>query len=179
MTEFGATDDLKEYFISTDPNNCALHTIELRHPAFVDESGNHTVLRVVCDHEDLDAVLEADAPENGGEAVTFTALAFEAKLPDQGSDGSPDAQLDIDNVSAILMPYLEAAANSQYKVGLTYRMFLASDLTKPGLIMDGLTPNSANATETHASVKAGYETFYNTPFPPKTYTALEYPGLDR
>lgn len=174
-----ASDDLREYFISANPEDCALHTIELRHPAFLGDGGANVPLRIVCDHEELTATLEGTAPADAGMAVNFQPLAFEAELPAQGTGDSPSVKLTADNVSAILMPCFEAAANSRYKVELTYRMFLASDLSQPGMILDGLTPKTANATETSASVQAGYEDFYNTPFPPLIYTTTEYPGLDR
>jgi hypothetical protein len=44
------------------------HTLEFRHPAFTEP------IRVVRDHNDLLATLEATAPENPGEEVRFVGL---------------------------------------------------------------------------------------------------------
>jgi len=67
---------LAEAYAAAPSDVVVLHTLELRHPAFRDDNGNPTAIRVVRDHADLVARLEASAPLNPVEMVTFTALAF-------------------------------------------------------------------------------------------------------
>ena len=58
---------IKEAYASAPSNQIILHTLELRHPAFVDELGQTTAIRVMRDTANLDARLEASAAPNGGE----------------------------------------------------------------------------------------------------------------
>ena len=72
---------IREAYASAPADTVILHTLELRHPAFADDDGRPTAIRVVRDHVDLTARLEAGAPLDAGEAVRFVALAFELELP--------------------------------------------------------------------------------------------------
>jgi hypothetical protein len=174
-----ASEDLTIYAWTGDPNDCVMHTIELRHPAFRDEDGNTAPVRIVCDFEELAAMLEDGAPIDGGDEVTFSPCAFSVKLPDQGMGGSPFVNVNIDNVSRTLMPYADAAADSPSPVDMTYRQFLASNLSAPALVMDGAKINKLKINLFGLTGQAGYDDFINKPHPALIYTTREYPGLDR
>ena len=72
---------IKEAYAAAPSDVVILHTLELRHPAFVDDAGEPTAIRVVRDHADLTARLEPGAPLDGGAMVTFIAMAFDLSQP--------------------------------------------------------------------------------------------------
>ena len=75
---------LKEAYASAPSEVVILHTLELRHPSFLDEDGQHVAVKVVRDNQDLTARLEETAPLNPGEMVTFIAMGFDLELLKMG-----------------------------------------------------------------------------------------------
>ena len=49
MTDTTLSQALKEAYASAPSEVILLHTLELRHPSFVDDNGNPTAIRVVRD----------------------------------------------------------------------------------------------------------------------------------
>jgi len=157
-----------------------LHTLELRHPAFLDDDGENTAVRVVRDHSDLDARLETDAPVNAGEIVMFVAMGFELNLPPVDTAPVPEIVVTLDNISREIVKHLDAAADSQEKIEVTYRPYLSTDLEGPQLD----PPIHLVLTEVEADVfrvtgKARMLDIGNKAFPSENYTARTYPGLTR
>ena len=107
-----------------------LHTLEFRHPNFKDGTGQPTAIRVVLDHADLTATLEADAPLNPGADVVFINMAFALQLPNVESVAMPELQLVMDNVVHDIEDSLALATASPYPVEVTYRAYL---LNRQGL----------------------------------------------
>ena len=150
---------IREAYASCPSNAIPLHTMELRHPAFMDDQGNPTAVRVVRNYEDevtwrerggpevaallntmteeargrvgLVARLEPDAPVNAGQMVAFIALAFDFQLPEVSSAPVPELTVTMDNVGRELMEPLEAAATSLVRIEVTYRPYLDIDLDGP------------------------------------------------
>ena len=56
---------IKEAYAAAPSDVVILHTLELRHPAFKDDEGQPTAIRVVRDHVDLTARLEPTARASG------------------------------------------------------------------------------------------------------------------
>lgn len=83
---------IKEAYASAPTDTVILHTLELRHPDFV------APIRVVNDHANLTATLEATAPANPGAAVEFIRFAFRFTLPELMTSGMPEIEIEIDNV---------------------------------------------------------------------------------
>ena len=179
------SDDLREFIFSNAPGLVGLDTLEFRHPAFLDEEGHPTAARVVNDSDDFVGVLEADAPMNAGETVTFTAALFDITLPESNSPGLPSCQVTVDNVGRVLMGPIEQAVQWPAPIWITYRHWLASkdaDTDTPGelgVVIDGMTLQRVNAAELRITGTAGFEDDLNTPFGRKKYTQAEYPGLVR
>jgi hypothetical protein len=113
------------------PCNSILHTLELRHPAFVDELGLTTAIPVVRDTANLDAHLEPSAALNGGEMVRFVAMGFELDLPPVDTLPVPEITVTLDNVSREIVRRLDAAAESQAVIEVTYRPYLSTNLEAP------------------------------------------------
>ncbi len=122
---------LKEAYASNPINELDLHTLELRHPGFVDDAGEATAIRVVRGYDDIVATLEGSAPLNPGQAVTFIAAQFNFTLPGFKEGESPQLQFSLDNVSREVTAHLEQAIGQLAPIEVTYRPYLLSDLSKP------------------------------------------------
>ena len=113
---------------SADPAHRVVDTLEFRHADLT------TPVRVVHDTEDLTATLEDDAPENGGEAVTFTACAFSVTLPGMEALGkAPQLEIVVDNIGRDLMDVIRAAVRSRLPIYVRWRSYLKSDTTGPAI----------------------------------------------
>lgn len=174
------TQAIKEAYASAPSDQIILHTLELRHPAFLDESGSVTAIRVVRDHLDLFARLEDSAPIHGGEVVRFVAMGFELDLPPVDTMPVPEISVTLDNVSREIVRHLDAAAESQSVIEVTYRPYLSSDLEGPQ--MD--PPIHLVLTEVEADIfrvtgRARMLDIGNKAFPGLIYSAKSFPGLTR
>lgn len=171
---------IKDVYASAPSDEVVLHTLELRHPAFVNAQNKPTAVRVVRDHADLTARLEAKAPVNAGQMVTFVGMGFELELPPVDTAPVPEISVTLDNVSREIVKHLDAAAESPEKIEATYRPYLASDLEGPQ--MD--PPISLVLTEVKADIfsvtgRARILDVGNKAFPSDTYTTKRFPGLAR
>jgi hypothetical protein len=173
------SEDLREFMHSPDATDAVLDTLELRHPAFRDANNLPDAARVVCDNEDWLAMLEASAPMNAGQVVTFKSMPFSVRQPDLGKGGQPTADIEVQNVTRELMPYLEAATDNPGSIDLTYRQYLASNSAAPQMVLGGLRIKKSRAGLMRVTATAGYEDFINKPMPDMIRTREEYPGLDR
>lgn len=163
---------IQEAYASAPSSEVILHTLELRHPTFTEP------LRVVNDHEDLTATLEAGAPANGGEAVLFVRYAFRFRLPEVLTSGTPEIEIEIDNVARDIVAALDMAAQSASLIEVTYRPFLASDLSAPQ--MDPpitLVLHDVEADVFAVRGRASFGDFANRRFPGEWYDAERFPGL--
>lgn len=155
-----------------------ISTLELRHPTFVGEDGLPDSAWVTTDESDFEGTLEADAPVRPGQTVTFRAIAFRFVLPPTEPSARAELQIEIDNVSGILMEQLERARGDTRKVQIAYRPYLASDPSEPqmhppptyDLSSIDLNPLTARAT-------ARVDIEFNGAFPRRSYTAQEFPWL--
>jgi len=177
MSSSGISDDLAEYVYSNAADEALLETLELRHPAFVDDDGNNIAARVVNSREDFTGKLEDDAPMNPHSFVTFKACGFEVKMPESQSGALPRADFEIANVTRILAPYLDLAVDSDVPIELTIRTFLASRPDTPQHIVTGLTGKTANAGGLRVKFSAGFEDFLSAAFGKLIYTTQEHPSL--
>lgn len=134
MPDSTLSEALKEAYASAPSDVILLHTLELRHPTFVDDHGNSTAIRVVRDHINHTCTLENSAPLNHGEAVEFIAMAFDLELPPVNNTPTPEISVTIDNVSTEMIAYLDRAIETQDMIELTYRPYLSDDLTTPQML---------------------------------------------
>ena len=118
---------IKEAYASAPTDTVILHTLELRHPDFV------APIRVVNDHANLTATLEATAPINPGAAVEFIRFAFRFTLPELMTTGMPEIEIEIDNVDASIVAYMDVAAQSDQLIEVALRHFLLVSLVSSRL----------------------------------------------
>lgn len=180
MPDSTLSEALKEAYASAPSDVILLHTLELRHPAFVDASGNPTAIRVVRDHVSHRCFLEETAPLNPGQEVEFVAMAFDLELPPVNTTPLPEITLTLDNVNREIMDYLDLAVEGQDMIEMTYRPYLSDDLTCPqmnppiNLVITDIVADVFKITATARMVDIG-----NKSFPSENYTAKKYAGLTR
>lgn len=169
---------LAEAYAIAPSDEVILHTLELRHPLFVDEEGNPDSIWVVRDRADLVATIEADAPIRGGEEITFVAFAFNFRLPQVENAPTPEIEVSIDNIDRRIVENLDAAVADTNKIVICYRPFLSSDTSAPQ--MDPpltLTLTEVKVDSFSARGKARLDLDLSSSFPRRLYTAAEFPGL--
>jgi len=172
MPDFTLDDALKEAYASAPSSEVVLHTLEIRHPDFT------APIRVVRDHQDFTAYLEADAPENAGESVTFIAMAFDFILPEVVKSTSPEIEISLDNASGEMVSYLDLAAQSPDLIEVTYRPYLASDPSGPSMNPPmTLVIRSVTADIFRVKAVAGFGDLSNRKFPNQVYDAERFAGL--
>lgn len=198
---------LAEAYASAPADVIVLHTLEIWHPAFV-EDGVARPIRVVRNFEDtatwlalggaevqavldsldaearrkvgLVARLEAGAPRDAGLLVPFVALGFDLELPPVDTIPVPEIVVTLDNVGREIAKHLDAAAVSQERIEVMYRPYLSTDIDGPQ--MD--PPMTMTLSEVEVDVfrvtgRARVLDIGNKAFPSEIYTIKKYPGLRR
>lgn len=167
------TEAIEEAYATAPAGQVILHTLEFRHPSFT------APLRVVNDQQDFVGTLEATAPLNPSEAVTFTAFAFDFVPPDVDSSGTlPEVTIAIDNVSREVLAYMDLAANSPNLIAVTYRPFLSNDPSEPQMNPPlTLTVRTVEADIFRITARASFGDFINKAFPATLYDATRFPAL--
>lgn len=156
-----------------------LDTLEFLHPLFVDSEDLNISVRVVNSLHPLTATLEATAPMNPGETVTFQPVNFSLTRPKETASGQvSELELRVDNVSRILVPYLDMIRESREGVVAIWRPYASTDLTAPHISpVLSLTLRSISADMTSMVARAGVTDLTNRRFPAAEYTVLKYPWL--
>lgn len=166
-------------YASVTEDEVILDTLEFRHPAFVDGNGDPMAVRVVNDHTSLLAYLEADAPMNPGEEVTYSPVAFRFSRPDESnSDKMPEIQIQVDNAARVLIPYLDLAVTGKDLIYVTWRQYLASDLSTPHMLPPlTMTLKQVSADMNVVTATAGFADLSNRRFPTLEYTRSKFKSL--
>lgn len=180
MTDNTLSEALKEAYASAPSDVILLHTLELRHPSFVDENGEPTAIRVVRDNINHICTLEDSAPLDAGNAVEFIAMGFDLELPPVEAIPVPEITLTLDNVSTEIIQYLDRAVETQDMIEMTYRPYLSNDLSCPQmnppitLVITEIMADISKISATARMMDIG-----NKSFPAENYTVKKYPGLSR
>lgn len=156
-----------------------LLTLAFYHSNFVDDVGDPIALYVVNDFEPLVATIEAGAPLDAGQAVTFEPVPMRVVFPEESADNrSPGAVIEISNVLRELSPYLRAAAGTMEPVRLIVRTYLPHDTSAPHEMPPlSLELTGANTDGVNVRFGANYGDVTNFPFPAVAYTAEGFPAL--
>jgi len=171
---------LKEAYASAPQDRVIFDTLEVRHPNFIDESGQPTAIRVVIGYEDIHARLESDAPLNPGEYVDFIAGAFGFALPGFREDEVPQMKITLDGVSQEVIGHIEAAMQDPVPIEVTYRPYISTDLSAPQ--MDPPINMELAGVKVQGMLITGTATLsdvHNWPFPAEKYLPSRFPGLIR
>ena len=174
------SDALAAAYASAPTDDILFDTIELLHPTFIDENSSTIPVRVVNDHHELLAYLEDDAPLNGGEEVTFSPCYFTFTRPPEAesSSSTPEVELRVDNVSRLLIPYLDRAKESRVPITMIWRPYLLSDLSGPHMNPPlTLSLRNIGGDMTSLVARAGLSDLTNRRFPASDYIGRRFPGL--
>jgi hypothetical protein len=167
-------------YASAPETEILLDTLEFRHAEFKDPNTGELIgLRGVNDHTELYAHLESNAVLNAGQEVRFHPIAFKFTRPTEtNTSTAPEIQLQIDNAARILVPYLDLARKSRSSITVTWRQYLASDLTTPHILPPlTMTLKNVSANMTQVTATAGFADLTNRRFPAVEYSSLKFPGL--
>lgn len=168
----------REAYASASNTAVILETLEFRHPDFVDENDQPTALRFVRDHTDLVATLEAGAPLQAGQAVTFLACGFDLDLPSVESAAAPQLSIVVDNIGAQITRHLDAAAYSDVPIEVSFRAYADTDTSAPqNTPVLTLELISCNASGGRITATAQLGDVVNKTYPGRDYDALRFPGL--
>lgn len=162
------SDALKEAATYAPAERVVLATYEFTHSTFTSRA------LIVVAHEALTAITEDN------DEVTFQPVAGLRHKGFEESDqaSTPTLSLYIDGLSLDLVDKLDLALGTLEPVGLIERIYVSDDLTSPALLPPAKAYiRTGNVTETRVSLEAGFGDPANQPFPRKTYTRKEYPGL--
>lgn len=173
MPDDTLSEAIKEAYASAPSAQVIYHTLELYHSAFT------VPIRVVRDHVSFMARLEASAPRNAGEVVTFTAFAFDVVPPDVSTSAVPQCVIEIDNVSREVLAQIELAMAGTGQIQVIYRAYLSGNENvgpenDPPLALEVL---SISVTPLRISATCGFPDLINRRFPTQDYTASVFPGL--
>ena len=172
MPDFTLSDAIREAYAAAPASEVVLYTLEFRNSSFT------TPIRVILDNPNTDAYLEAGAPENPGEEVTFIGLHFEVTRPEMGDNGAPEMTIVLDNVSPEIEEQMSAAIFSQAVIAVTLRLYLASDLSgpqnDPPIHME---VKSCRADDYKVTATCSFGNLTNTRFPSEIYKLANYPSL--
>jgi Domain of unknown function (DUF1833) len=135
--------------------------------------------RLVNDNDPLVARLEADAPLDPGAFVTYQPGYFQLTRQSETNSGStPEIEITVDNAVKLLMPYIDAAKESRDPIQVTWRPYLANDLTAPHISPPlTLSLRSIEVNMTRIIARAGFGNTTNRRFPALEYLSTQHPGL--
>lgn len=170
-----------EAFATASSDEVIFDTLELIHPNFRGDNGEQITVRIVLGNDNIQAKLEASAPFNPNQVVTFLACDFSIKLPDVSTSVVPQLQISIANTDRTMSKHIEEAAEVYDAIQVIYRPYLLSSLLNgpeadpPYLLeMADITVDVFQISGT-----ATLDNVYNWPFPAKTYKPSVFRGLAR
>ncbi|MBV1952703.1 MAG: DUF1833 domain-containing protein [Cycloclasticus sp.] len=167
------TTALDELFASNPADKIYYLTLELSHSAF-----SPVAHRLVQGYSDLVATLEAGAPIDAGQQVTFAKSAFKLKLPEKNTKGRQDMSVTLYGAALEVVEQLERqrVANRE-PVKLRFREFQSGDLTAPASKAIEMTVLAPRVNKGVVSFGASFADVINKSFPSINYTVKTHPGL--
>jgi len=164
---------IKDAYASVPTNKVILDTLSITNPT----TGEVIYL---ANHQD-DHILTLE----NGDTVTFEKSAFTFKLPNAGSNGRQDLQLQMDNNDRRILDFIISATNNAIVNSVVmppcecvYRPYLLPDTSAPQ--MDPpltLTLKGGRMKDGVLSAKATFADVLNTDFPSENYTRDRFPNL--
>lgn len=171
---------LAEAYASEPVDEFIYHTLELIHPAFTNEYGLPTTVRLVQGTVDGQFGLENSAPFDAGQTVKFTGIPFDLTQNGFAENEVPTLVLAISNVNRIVAKYLEEAIAETDPIVVIYRHYLESDKAGPQLVpVIIMSLSSAEMGLMQLTATASLSDVHNFPFPNIKYTPDTFPGLLR
>lgn len=169
------TDAWAEAEAAAGSETTTLYTLEFHHSAF------DAPVRVVNDVQDHDLLLEAVAPVDGGDVVTFIGCPFEFPWPEQIEGRAPELRIRVDNVGREISQYLDEAVTQLEAIQVIFRFYLytyATGVTALGQDPATMTLRSVTVTEDYVEGMASIGDIANRRVFNYVYNLEDYPGLN-
>lgn len=180
------SDAMLEAYASAPTDSYILHTIEIIHPAFVDELSNPDSIRIVIDTPDIDLQLEDDHPLWPAGTKTFKYLAMTVSEPSQEDGRFGEMPFALDNVPQLYRKWIDGMTSFRAKAELIYREWLCTrnettgvitPLGQPDRVQSGLSAWSLKVTLGRIEGTASYRDPLNESFPRTVFDKEAAPGL--
>lgn len=171
---------MAEAYASNPVDDPIVETLEFHHPAFVNDFGERTAIRIVQANQSYRFRLENTALLNPNEMVEFLPLPFDLTVPGFAKGQIPNMRMSISNINRLITKYLEMAISQTDSIQTFYRPYLLSNPEEPTInpvIEMGLTAAKSGVFD--ISGTATLSDVHNWPFPLKKYTMQRFPGLLR
>lgn len=163
---------------SVPPGKEPFSTLELQHPAFLNEDEEEEPVRIVSGTPDDQLfTIEDGADFNGGEIARFQACMFFAETPEFSEGKMPECQVTVDGVARELIPKLEAAVQVRADLVVIFRQYRPDDTTEPCYGPVRFVMRKVKVTGASVTGVAQLDNLANSKFPRKVYTTTEFPGL--
>lgn len=179
MPDPTVSEALAEAYAIAPADEVVIHTLEIRHPTFVDDDGNPDSIWLTTNEAEIPAPIEDAAPVKGGQTIIFRAFAFSFALGRIEPGSGAELAIRVDNVDRRIIENLDRAVVEPTKIIMCYRPFLSSDLEggpqmmpPPAFVLSDCSVDSFTATG-----RARVAIDLAGAFPRHLYTATEYPGL--
>lgn len=108
---------------------------------------------------------------------TFSAAGISVALPKKNTQGGQTLTFAIDNITGEAQQRIDQALDAGAEVTMTYRVYLASDLSAPAEAPLALKVKDGKMQNTTVEINAGFFDLINTAWPRVLYTADFAPGL--
>jgi len=166
--------DLNTVRASAPGGVVVVETLEVLHDSFP------APIRVTNQLEAFAATLEASAPLNASEEVTFQPAYFELVLPNANNGGTEVIDVNITNIDQVAADRMEIAILNPGPVTLIFRVYLSTDTSAPA-INPPTRLNIESAVADHVSLRAKARNAdnINRKFPGWVYNTFDHPGLAR
>jgi len=159
------------------PGVVIYYTIELQHPAFLQDAVEVPIRCVTDVADDTSFGIEAGATFNAEEMALFQAIPFFAERPEFAEGRTPECEVTIDNAAREIVEYLEAAVQVKADLVVLYREYRSDDLTAPCYGPVEFVMRKVSVTGARVTGKARLDDLANRRFPNKVYSIDEFAGL--
>ena len=109
--------------------------------------------------------------------LTFIASGIDVSLPKKTNSGAQNLNFAIINITGEAQRKIDEALESEARVMLTYRTFLASDKSAPAEAPYRFVVRSGQMRGTSVQITAGFFDAINTAWPRDLYTLKFAPGV--
>lgn len=183
MSDDIVTQAYQEAIAYADMKRQGVNTVELHHSSF------DTPARLVVSHGEILSAeplifghklrLEADAPQDGGELVTFQAAQIEVTMPGAEENQLPEMRFAIDGVSGTIARLLKRAAEQDdpEQILVIYRYYFLDDPDTVHRKIGGLYLTSPKADLYRVEGGASPIDVTKIAFTTRKYNAIENPSL--
>lgn len=153
-------------YASAPADDPIIHSLQLINTDF--ETGEFCLC---SGFDDLDMGLES------GKKKTFSGMGLGIQLPERSITGREDLSFGIGNITGYTRQQMLKAKNGGHETKLTYRPYLASDLTGPAQKPLAMTVVGYADNRQTATISASFRNLMDRRWPSVLFTPQKYPGV--